>query len=151
MDETAPIVVSLELDVSSSDAYAAFTEGFADWWPVATHSLSRSVATRCRLEPRPGGPLEEEAPDGTRHTWGEVLQLEPDRRLRFSWFPGRERASAQWVDVEFTPLATGSRVTLTHGGWEALGEIGPLLRREYGPGWAQVLSQSFAPFLRRRN
>ena len=144
-------MVSVDLQASSADAYAAFTERFGEWWPVATHSLSRTAATRCRLEPRAGGVVEELAPDGTRHAWGLVESLEPGRRLRFSWHPGREPESAQWVEVEFAPHPGGSRVTLTHGGWEALGEIGPLLRQEYAPGWLQVLRQSFAAYLRARN
>lgn len=151
MQPVGPVVVSVELEVSSAEAYAAFTERFADWWPVATHSLSRCAATRCRFEPRVGGGVEEQAPDGTRHAWGVVQLVEPGRRLRFSWHPGREPDSAQWVEVEFTPSPGGSRVTLTHGGWETLGEIGPLLRQEYGPGWLSVLRQSFAPFLRARD
>jgi hypothetical protein len=40
-------------------------------------------------------------------------------------------------------------VTLTHGGWEALGEIGPLLRQEYVPGWRLVFGQRFAEFASR--
>jgi hypothetical protein len=46
--------------------------------------------------------------------------------------------------VEFAPAGAGARVTLTHGGWEALGEIAPILRREYDRGWRDVLDRSFA-------
>jgi uncharacterized protein YndB with AHSA1/START domain len=137
--ELPPIVVTVELALSPAKAFAAFTERFADWWPVATHSLSRSPATRCSFDARTGGTVEELEPGGARHVWGEILAIEPGRRLRFSWHPGREPESAQWVDVDFSPSPAGSRVTLTHGGWEALGEIGPLLRQEYVPGWRHVL------------
>ncbi len=151
MTPTEPIVISVDLAVAPARAYAAFTAHFADWWPIATHSLSRDDATRCHFEVCVGGAVDEQAPDGTRHLWGEVLAVEPNRRVRFSWHPGREPASAQWVEVEFLPAANGSRVTLTHGGWEALGAIGPLLRQEYVSGWRNVLGVVYADYAARRD
>jgi uncharacterized protein YndB with AHSA1/START domain len=139
MTALPPIVVTVELGLTPAQAFAAFTGRFSDWWPVATHSLSRSPATRCTFDARPGGMVEEHEPGGTRHAWGQVLAVEQGRRVRFTWHPGREAGTAQWVDVEFSAHPAGSRVTLTHGGWEALGEIGPLLRQEYIPGWQHVL------------
>jgi uncharacterized protein YndB with AHSA1/START domain len=146
MTAPEPIVLAVDLATTPQDAYAAFTTRFADWWPTATHSLSRHAATRCRLDARPGGAVDEHAPDGTRHVWGEVQTVEPGRSIRFSWHPGRGPDSAQWITVEFAAIAGGSRVTLTHGGWESLGEIGPLLRQEYLPGWRHVLGRLFADF-----
>ena len=151
MTDVDPIVVSVELAASPARAFDAFTSGFADWWPVATHSLSRQAATRCLLDAMTGGALEERAPDGARHLWGTVLSIEPGRSLRFTWHPGREPDTAQWVHVEFAPLESGSRATLTHGGWEALGEIAPILRREYASGWQIVFGKIFATFADRRN
>ena len=150
MSDIDPIVLSVDLPVAPARACAAFTAGFADWWPVATHSLSRQAATRCSLDAAPGGAIEERAPDGVRHLWGTVQSFEPGRRLRFSWHPGREPESAQWVDVEFTPQGDGSRVTLTHGGWEALGEIAPILRREYASGWQNVFVTVYGKFASAR-
>jgi uncharacterized protein YndB with AHSA1/START domain len=142
-----PIVLPVDLPVSADRAFELFASRFADWWPVATHSLSRDVATVCRIECEAGGIVEELSPDGTSQRWGTVEIFEPGRRLRFTWHPGREPGSAQWVDVVFEALASGSRVTLTHGGWEALGEIAPILRREYAAGWRTVLGESFAGFV----
>jgi uncharacterized protein YndB with AHSA1/START domain len=144
MGDIDPIVVTVEVPSPPGRAFETFAAGFADWWPVATHSLSRSAAACCRLDATPGGALEERAPDGERHLWGTVESVDPGRRLRFTWHPGREPDSAQWVEVEFTPSGSGTRVTLTHGGWEALGEIAPILRREYASGWREVLDQHFA-------
>ena len=142
-DALAPIVQSLELGVRPVCAFECFTERFAAWWPVLTHSLSRSEATRCRMELHEGGRVLERAPGGEEHLWGTVTCFEPGRRLCFTWHPGREPASAQWVEVRFESLGSGSRVTLTHGGWEALGEIAPILRREYAPGWCYVFGECF--------
>lgn len=145
-----PIVIAVDLPAPPAEAFAAFAGGFADWWPAATHSLSRHPEARCQLDAVPGGRLEERSPDGARHLWGTVQAVEPGRRLRFSWHPGREPDSAQWVDVAFAPAAGGSRVTLTHGGWEALGEIAPILRREYVSAWQGVLGSTYAGFVRAR-
>jgi uncharacterized protein YndB with AHSA1/START domain len=144
-----PIVVSVELAASPERAFEAFTAGFTDWWPAATYSLSRKPGTRCRLDARAGGAVEERAADGTCQRWGTVETAEPGQRLRFSWHPDREADSAQWVDVVFLARGDGSRVTLTHGGWEALGEIAPILRREYASGWQHVFGKIFADYADR--
>lgn len=144
-----PIVLGLDLPAPPAAVFAAFASRFADWWPAKTHSLSRDAATTCRMSLDPGGAVEERAPDGSWHRWGTMELLEPGRRLRFSWHPGREPESAQWIEVTFEAAGDGSRMTLTHGGWEALGEIAPILRREYSAGWRAVLNGFFAPFVIR--
>jgi uncharacterized protein YndB with AHSA1/START domain len=149
MDSVPPVVVSVDLPVPPAGAYAAFVARFGDWWPGATHSLSRDAATRCRLDATPGGVVEERGPDGSCHRWGTVESVEPGRRLRFTWHPGREPESAQWVDVEFHASGAGTRCTLTHGGWEALGEIAPILRSEYETGWQHVLENVYSEFVAR--
>ena len=146
-----PIVISIDLDSTPLQAYRRFTEGFGDWWPVLTHSLSRDAATRCALEARPGGRLFEVAPGGGEHLWGEVEAASAGESLRFSWYPGREADSAQWVEVTFEPAGQGCRATLVHGGWEALGEIAPILRREYVPGWEHVFGELFARYASARD
>lgn len=146
MKDADPIVVSVEIAVTPERAFAAFATGLSGWWPVATHSLSRQAASRCSLDAQPGGALEEITPEGTRHRWGTVEAVESAKRLRFSWHPGRGAESAQWVDVLFEAVGPGCRVTLTHGGWEALGEIAPILRREYAAGWPAVLGENYARF-----
>jgi len=149
--DVEPIVLSIDLDMTPAEAYRRFAEGFGDWWPVLTHSLSRDASTCCSLEAWPGGRLFEIAPDGTEHLWGEVSAASAGEALRFSWHPGREAASAQWIEVVFEPLRRGCRATLTHGGWEALGEIAPILRREYVPGWQHVFGELFARYAAARH
>lgn len=141
--------MTVELPASPTLAFDAFAERLADWWPAATHSLSRDAATTCRMVLERGGALEERAPDGSWHRWGALQVVEPGRRLRFTWHPGREPESAQWVDVLFESAGGGSRATLTHGGWEALGEIAPILRREYVAGWQRVFGELYPAFLER--
>jgi uncharacterized protein YndB with AHSA1/START domain len=150
-DGIEPIEIVIEVDTLPVACFELFTAGFGEWWPVLTHSLSRDQATRCALEAHAGGRLFETAPDGTEHLWGTITAVVPGERLTFSWHPGREAESAQWVDVSFEPAGQGSRVTLTHGGWERLGEIAPILRREYLPGWQHVFAELFGGYARRRH
>lgn len=150
--DLSPIVIELDLELSAAAAFDRFTAGFADWWPVSSHSLSRTDTTRCLLEARTGGRLYEIAPDGTEHVWGHVVALDPGSRIRFTWHPDREAASAQWVEVSFDAAAAGRcHARLRHGGWEALGEIAPILRNQYGPGWQHVFGRLFRAYAERRH
>lgn len=150
MTPPEPIVLSVDLPVPPARAFEYFAPLFAGWWPVATHSLSRDISTVCRMRLEPGGAVEERAPDGTWHRWGTIESVQSGRRVRFTWHPGREPDSAQWIEVVFEPIATGARATLTHGGWDALGEIAPILRREYARGWRHVFVEVYAGFVRRQ-
>lgn len=145
-DELAPLVLRIDLADDPESCYRRFTSGFGDWWPALTHSLSRDPATRCALEPHAGGRVFETAPGGAEHLWGTVTAAEAGRSLRFTWHPGREPDSAQWVELRFEAAGDGCRVTLVHGGWEALGELAPILRREYLPGWQHVFGELFARY-----
>lgn len=144
--DPGPILLVTTLPVGAARAWAAFVDEFGEWWPAATHSLSRTPVTRCALEPAVGGRVYETAPDGTEHLWGTVEAIEAAHRLRFSWHPGREPESAQWIEVRFEPHGAGTAVSLRHGGWEALGEIAPLLRAEYVPGWRHVFKEIYATY-----
>jgi uncharacterized protein YndB with AHSA1/START domain len=150
MSGVEPIVLSIDLPVSPEQAFEAFAPMLGLWWPASTHSLARDLGTVCRIGCEPGGVIEERTNDGPWQPWGTVEIYEPGRHVRFTWHPGREPESAQWVDVRFDPIAGGARATLTHGGWEALGEIAPILRREYASGWAQVFGERYAGFVRSR-
>ncbi len=150
-ESTEPIVLAIDIDASPSACFEYFVAGFDQWWPTLTHSLSRAAATRCVFEPHEGGRIFETAPDGAEHAWGSVIAFEPGQRVRFSWHPGRDAGSAQWVEVSFISVGRGSRVILTHGGWEALGEIASVLRREYVPGWQHVFGDLFGGYARRRH
>src|SRR5688572_32607100 len=77
-----PIVVSVDVASTPELAFEHFVAGFANWWPVVTHSLSRSAATRCQLDATPGGTLEERAPDGARYLRSEERRVGKECRSR---------------------------------------------------------------------
>lgn len=150
-EDVSPISLAVDLDVPPEVAWRRFVEGFGEWWPNLTHSLSRAPGTRCILEGHAGGRLYEVAPDGSEHLWGHVEYAQAPEAVCFSWHPGRDAESAQQVAVTFEATPGGCRARLVHGRWEALGEIAPILRAQYVPGWQHVFAELFARYARRRH
>jgi uncharacterized protein YndB with AHSA1/START domain len=56
-----------------------------------------------------------------------------------SWHPGTPPEDATVVEVEFLADDDGTRVVLTHHGWERLGERAAEARGSYAGGWLSVL------------
>lgn len=142
----APIVVDLVVSCTPVAAFDYFTRDIARWWPLPTHSVGGERAQSVRFEPRVGGRLVETLADGSESTWGTVEAWQPGERVRFSWHPGRDAATAQWVEVAFAANPAGTRVTLTHGGWERLGDEAAETRGNYVPGWQFVFGERFADY-----
>jgi len=138
-----PIVKSLSVSLTPAVAFRLFTEGIDRWWPRATHSVSLERTRQVVFEDRVGGAVYEVRDDGARFEWGRVLAWDPPQGVRFSWYPGRDEATRQQVDVHFAPEGTGTRVTLVHGGWETLGERGSEVRGGYDTGWDLVLGEGY--------
>lgn len=87
-----PVRQSVHVDCPVEDAYRLFTESFAEWWP--------------------GDDSEREAVER-----GSVTVWDPPRRIEVTWPHGED----QRVNVEFDAEPDGTRVTLTHQGWQRAG------------------------------
>jgi len=74
------------------DAFRLFTESFADWWPG-----------------------EESEQEPMRQ--GAVTIWDPPRQIGFVW----RRGAGETVDLEFHAEGAGTRVTVTHTGWQHAG------------------------------
>ena len=59
--------------------------------------------------------------------------------MRYTWYPDRTAESSQDIEVRFEPEGSGTRLTLTHTGWERLGKEARKARRGYPIGWAYVM------------
>lgn len=143
VDTLAPLTITVDVRCTPGAAFRYFTDDIGAWWPLATYSVGRDAAATCAFEPRVGGTLLERTHDGAIHAWGTVTAWEPPHRVAFTWHPGRTAETAQTVDVRFTATASGTRVTLTHDGWSALGARGAGMRDEYRNGWRAVLAARF--------
>jgi uncharacterized protein YndB with AHSA1/START domain len=101
------------------ECFRAFTERLSQWWPPS-HVLLKKERVGLAFEPGVGGRYYEWDVDGNEVDWGRVLVWEPPHRLVMTWrvdgrwqsIPDDERASE--IEVEFTPVGTGTRVELAH-------------------------------------
>lgn len=137
--ELPPVVRTVTVPWTVEAAFRRFTTDLATWWPLRTHSVGQAKTDTVVFEARTGGRVIERLKDGTECDWGTVVAWEPPRRVAFTWHPGRAPAEAGDVEVRFEPEGAGTRVTLTHGGWERLGRKARVARRGYHFGWAYVL------------
>jgi uncharacterized protein YndB with AHSA1/START domain len=138
---TEPVVhKTIVVNVPPERAFAVFTEGLADWWPLRTHSLGQERAVAVTLERREGGRLYESIEGGEQCDWARVEAWEPPLRIVLAWFPGHPPDEATRVEVRFTAEGDVTRVDLEHRGWDALGSRAAELRTSYDGGWNSVLA-----------
>jgi hypothetical protein len=119
-ENAEPIQQSVHVDCPVEDAFRFFTEGFGKWWPLGG-SDSGANAQTCEIEPWVGGRVLERSRSGAEHEWGAVTTWSPPGSLEFTWHPGGPEDQRQTVSVEFQREADGTRVTLTHRGWQLAG------------------------------
>lgn len=137
-----PIRKTITVPLSPEDAFRLFTERMGEWWPLDTHSLSAGEGALPRdvtVEPREGGQILETRPDGTTAPWGRITEWRPGARFGVAWHVGREEEEATDLLVVFASEGTGTRVELTHGGFERLGDAATALVANYRTGWDHVL------------
>lgn len=144
MPALEPIVREVDVACAPEAAFATFVEGFGVWWPKAL-TIGRGQLADVVIEPRAGGRWYGVDSDGAEAQWGEVLALDPPRRLLLAW-----RIGADWayhadlhteVAVTFTPSGTGVQVRLEHRGLEAMGAMAAAAHEVIGgpAGWGAIL------------
>jgi uncharacterized protein YndB with AHSA1/START domain len=125
---------SVTVNVPVEQAFEAFTDGIASWWPLATHSYGHEKATAAVFEGREGGRVYERQEDGTEADWAEVVAWEPPGRFVLDW-----KIAPSEVEVRFTDEGGVTRVDLEHRGWDRAGEGAEAKRQDYDGGWDVVL------------
>ena len=137
-----PVEKSIVVGTDVERAFRRFTREIGQWWPLESHSVGGARAVAAVLEEGVGGRVHERLEDGTEHEWGRILTWEPPHRFVMTWHPGRAPSTAQELEVRFSAEpGGGTRLDLTHRGWERLGEEAAEGRRPYGPGWDAVLAR----------
>jgi len=137
--EFTPLLKAVTVKAAPEQAFRRFTEELGSWWPLRSHSVGEEATETVLMEGRVGGRIVERIRGGREAVWGTVTVWDPPRRVAFTWHPGREPATAQDVEVRFTPLGDRTQVELEHRGFERLGQLARKARRGYPLGWTYVL------------
>ncbi len=140
-----PVVKAVTVRVAPAHAFELFARDLARWWPLVQFHTGPDPV-ECAIEPRAGGRVFERAADGRETAWGTVVAYEPPHRLAFTWIVGLAAEYEQLIELRFTPEAKGTRVELTHSGWEKLGDAAAALRERYDRGWATLIERCYADF-----
>lgn len=109
---------------------------------ASVEGMNQWLARNLVFEHRLGGRFEMKGNlpgEGPYRFTGEVVKLEPERELAFTWKSDPENG-APWnvstlVTLRLQPEGTGTRVSLTHTGFEALGESGKSQYEGHIQGW----------------
>jgi hypothetical protein len=135
---TEPLVLEFDVACPPAHSFRVWTARIDTWWP-ADHTVSGYADAEIILEPRLGGRIYERLPDGAEHDWGEVTIWEPPHRLGYLWHLRRDRADATDVVITFVGEGNGTRVGITHTGWERLGGDADVWRDRNRMGWTTLL------------
>jgi uncharacterized protein YndB with AHSA1/START domain len=151
------VVKSIVVGCAPDEAFRYFSQDFGKWWPAATHSVvafasgHKDSPALCALEAKPSGKIFERSRGGEEYPWGTIVNWEPPTRLVFTWHPGGEPETAQTVEVAFAAAPEGTRVTLTHTGWEKLGKDAEAAWKGYNEGWEGVFVAAFGQYVGKAN
>ena len=129
-------------------AFAAFTAEFGRWWPPE-YTWSQDTLEEIGIDTREGGLCFERGPHGFHCDWGRVLAWEPPSRLVLAWQIGPTRApepdpaKASEVEVRFEADGDGTRVSLSHTGFERHGDgaEGYAAAMDSPQGWDYILGR----------
>ena len=142
-----PIRKTIDVKCDPAAAFDLFVNHVGDWWPLATNSvsgMSGKVARQVAIEPRVGGKMYETMHDGTLTDWAVVKEFEQGKKIVLGWHVMSPPEKATQVEIAFAPVSGGTRVTLTHSGWEVLAEDAQQRRDSYNNGWVNVFETAFA-------
>ncbi|MEM7521241.1 MAG: SRPBCC domain-containing protein [Pseudomonadota bacterium] len=146
---TDPIIKTITVGCAPARAFEIFVDRTTTWWPLDGHVASAAAgkaALAVTIEPRVGGAIYETMYDGSRTDWGEVLAYEAGRQIAMTWHPGNNADNPTRVEVFFEAAADGgTKVTLTHSGWEVWGDTAQTRRDNYNIGWDFVLGDCYVP------
>jgi uncharacterized protein YndB with AHSA1/START domain len=143
-DVTEGVVLArVEIAVPPERVFQALTtEELTTWWG----SDEEYRTTKFVMDARPGGKWRSEGRggDGSEfHVEGEVLEIDPPRRLVQTWKPSWEPGPATKIVYTLDAIDGGTRVTVRHSGFAS-----PVACESHSHGWLRVLGWLWGHFSR---
>jgi uncharacterized protein YndB with AHSA1/START domain/GNAT superfamily N-acetyltransferase len=136
---TDPLLITFEVGCPPELAFELWTARTGTWWPT-THTVSARPGVAVIIEPGAGGRIYERTPQGQEHEWGQVTGWDPPSRISYLWHLRQDRADATEVEITFAAdPGAGTRISIIHRGWDALGARGPDQRELNQRGWSGLL------------
>ena len=123
----------IRLPAPPAHVFDVLTRQIDLWWTAPYRMTEGGSLT---LEPRVGGALLEQGPDGHTALWGMVEEIEPGRLLALSGTIGMQTAVTGRVRISLHEDAGETLLTLTH---VAVGPIAEGAQDRYSNGWADLL------------
>ena len=134
-----PLRITFQVACSADHAFTTWTGRATAWWPPE-HTVSHEPGAEIVFEPRRGGRIFERTSQGTEIEWGEIVEWDPPRRLRYLWHIATDPQNATDVEIVFRELPDSTtRIEIEHAGWDRLGAIGQTWRDANQAGWDGVL------------
>jgi uncharacterized protein YndB with AHSA1/START domain len=126
-------IVHFEIEINAPPckvwAQMSSVEGMNKW-------LARTLV----FEHKIGGQfsMQGRTPQGKFSFAGEVVRLDPEKEIAFTWTDNVDPWPATantLVSIKLHPIPTGTRVSLTHSGFESLAEYAKLQYEGHIVGW----------------
>jgi uncharacterized protein YndB with AHSA1/START domain len=118
------VTVAIEIAVTPATAFAVFTEELDAWWQRGPrYRFLAPYEGVLWLEPGVGGRLLHARGDDRDDAFevGRVRVWDPPHRLVFSWrLPNFTTDQVTEVEICFERIGEGTRLTLTHRGWDRI-------------------------------
>lgn len=144
-----PLVKSIEVPCGQEQAFTVFLE-MESWWPTgrfATSVMRGDSVQALRVDAQEGGRIVEVASDGAEVLWGTITTYDPYGYLAMDFHvphPSEDDPGFSTVEVRFTPLGEDrTRVELTQGNWEGLGDVAEHVQQGYRQAWDMILGQAY--------
>ena len=94
-------------------------------WLATPEALRRWISPHLEIELQVGGTYRMQEPADDTAISGTVLELVPEDRLVLSWLEeGGDWVHPARLAIVLTPTPAGTRVTLSHDGFEGIGKPG---------------------------